>query len=92
MRTSGTKHRGTRWFRFLDEAAYVLSEAGEPLPASEIYARVCRRGVCNQRFMPRAARTAAQILRFDDFRRFSKQGLDSRKKTTLYGLKSWEVR
>lgn len=70
MRIGANKHRGTKWFRFLDAAYIVLKEHGDCLPAAEIYARVLDRGLCNARYMPKSPSQTGQIFRFDDLKRF----------------------
>tara|TARA_R100001510_G_C7608032_1_gene172468 strand:- start:721 stop:1008 length:288 start_codon:yes stop_codon:yes gene_type:complete len=86
LRTDKTRHRGTKWFRFLDAAAYELGRAREALPAARIYERVEESGRVHSRFMPKKKQTTAQLFRFDDMRRFRKVGSYGGKWTT-YGLR-----
>ena len=73
--------------RWLDEAVLVLREQGEALSGNEIYSRT--HGRVNANAMPKNARSAGQMFKYDSGKRFFKSQV-GKSDRFVYGLKEWD--
>ena len=80
LRRQDRKYKPKRQ-KMLDDFVRILKEEGKPLSGNELNSRTTNYLQC------RSNKAAAQVLGFDEGKRFVAVGI--RSKVTVYGLKEW---